>query len=386
MNIAHITTEVSWRGGEVQLLYLSLGLARKGYTNFLITQPGSALANRVEALEEPSLKPHLKIVTLSMRGEWDVQAVFRMAQILRQEQVHILHMHTAHAVTLGSLAGKIAQIPVCILSRRVQFPLGSWLSRFKYQWGIDKIIAVSSEVRNQLLRDGIEEDKIIVIPSGVDLVRFNPHIPSGRLHRELKLPENTLLVGVIGYLSPEKGQSLLIQAVPEILKQVPEVKVILVGDGPLRPALQSQIDTLGLNQTVYLLGFRSDIPEILADLDILLSTSFSEGSPGTVKEAMALGKPVLALDAGGVRELITNGVEGILIPYRESAKGGFHKELVQELAAAVISLLKDKKKRQHMGQAAIKRIQAYGMDKMIERTEALYREILRKKSPALLEW
>ncbi|HWP48568.1 MAG TPA: glycosyltransferase [Candidatus Limnocylindrales bacterium] len=379
MNIAHITTEVSWRGGEVQLFYLSLGLARKGYTNFLITPPGSALAGRVEALEEPSLKPHLKIITLSMRGEWDVQAVFRMAQILRQEQVHILHMHTAHAVTLGSLAGKIARIPVCILSRRVQFPLRSRLSRFKYQWGIDKIIAVSHEVRSQLLRSGIEEDKIIVIPSGVDLVRFNPRILSGRLHLELKLPEDALLVGVIGYLSPEKGQSLLIQAVPEILKQIPEVKVILVGDGPLRSALQSQINTLGLNQTVYLLGFRSDIPEILADLDILLSTSFSEGSPGTVKEAMALGKPVIALDTGGVRELITHGVEGILIPYREAAKGGFHKELVGELAAAVIALLKDRKKRQHMGQAAVKKIQAYGMDKMVERTEALYLEILRKK-------
>jgi glycosyltransferase involved in cell wall biosynthesis len=384
MNIAHVTTEASWRGGEVQLFYLALSLAQKGYINLLITQPESALAEKVKAVEDPSLKGFLKVVSLPMRGEWDFQAVWKIARVLRQEQIHILHMHTAHGVTLGSLAGKIARVPVRILSRRVQFPLRSRLSRFKYQWGIDRIIAVSHEVRNQLLKGGIKEDKIIVIPSGVDLVRFNPHIPSGRLHRELKLPENTLLLGLIGHLSSEKGQSLFIQAVPEILKQVSEIKVILVGEGPLRSALQGQISALGLNQVVFLLGFRSDIPEILADLDILLSTSFSEGSPGIVKEAMAMGKPVIALNVGGVRELITDGVEGLLIPYEESAGKSFRKELARALAAAVVSLLKDKKKRQSMGQAAIQKIQAYSMDKMVERTETLYREILEKKGYTFL--
>jgi len=382
---------MSWRGGEIQLFYLALGLARQHYPNFLIVQPEGALAKNLEKAHEPCLQDTLKILPVRMKGELDARAVWEIARILHRRQIHILHMHTAHAVTLGSLAGQIARVPLRIASRRVHFPLRSgFLSRCKYRWGIDKIIAVSGEVRNQLLRAGIAEDKIAVVPSGIDLSRFNPGVPANRLRRELKLFQDTPLVGVVGHLSPRKGHTLWIRAVPEILKEVPGAHFVLVGEGPQRQDLQEQVDALGLSKNVHLLGFRPDIPEILADLDVLLSTSFSEGSPASLKEAMALAKPVIALDGGGVRELITDGVDGILLPYpeslflrenrflrfgRESAGGA----LLPGLVTAVVSLLKDKEKRHRLGQAAIKKAQAYGMEAMIERTKAVYLELLRRK-------
>ncbi|MCI0526941.1 MAG: glycosyltransferase family 4 protein, partial [Nitrospira sp.] len=239
-------------------------------------------------------------------------------------------------------------------------------------------------VKTRLQKAGIAEDKIVVIPSGVDLSRFNPRVPSNRLRQELKLSSNILLVGIVGHLSPEKGHHLWIQAVPGILKEVPEAKFILVGEGSLRSALQDQISTLGLTSTVYVLGFRSDMPEILADLDILLSTSLSEGSPGSLKEAMAMGKPVIALDAGGVREIITDGVEGILLPYEAAEKKPSWEELVRGLRTAVAVLLKDGARRNRMGQAAIQKIQAYSMENMIEKTEAIYLEVLREKGITFL--
>jgi glycosyltransferase involved in cell wall biosynthesis len=389
MNIAHLSTASSWRGGEVQSFYLAQGLTRHGYKNYLIAQARGALAKISTGLSKGSDAPIFlfnrayqpEIISIRMRGELDIQAIWKIAQILRRKQAHILHMHTAHAITLGSLAGKIARVPGLIISRRIHFPLRSpFLSRFKYQWGIDKIIAVSQEVKNQLIRDGIAEDKIAVVHSGVDLSQFNPDVPFNQIRQELAFSQNIPLVGIIGHLVPEKGQALVIQAVPEILKEVPEARFLLVGDGPQRHVLQSQIDTLGLNKVVYLLGFRWDIPEILADLDILVAPSTStEGSPGSIKEAMAMGKPVIALNLGFFREIITDGIEGILLPYNEFGKNSAREEVVRELVKAVVSLLKDKEKRQELGQSAFKKIQMFSMDKMIEGTETIYLEVLRGK-------
>ena len=263
MTILHIDTEYSWRGGEQQLLYLIDGLKKKGHRNLVVCQPKSRLSERVGV-------ENYELYTIKMRGEWDFLAIARIRKIIKEKSVEIVHMHTAHAQTLGMFASMGLDECKRVVSRRVDFHLRSPFSRFIKYRKADSIIAISNGVRDVLVEDGIAPDKISVIHSGIDLRRFEK-VNGEYLFEELGLDRDKIVVGIVAALAAHKDHRNFILAAKRVRDELPGVVFLIVGDGELRDSIIALIERIGLNDSVRMLGFRDDIPELLSIIDIFVS-------------------------------------------------------------------------------------------------------------------
>ena len=290
MKILHIDTEKTWRGGEQQVLYLLKGLREKGHDSTVICQPGSALAERAKAEDICARE-------LSMMGGVDPFAVFSIAGIMKQG-FDIVHMHTSNAHTLGYAASFFSKAPKLVASRRVSFPIKGLIGKLKYS-GVDKVIAVSEEIRQGLIASGLEESKVVAVHSSIDLGRFD----------ERENEPDVATVGIFAHLAEHKGHNYFFEAAKCILESMPDVTFIVVGDGEERTALEEYVKKLGIEDRVEFRGFSEDVPRLLKECTITVLSSISgEGSPGVLKESMAAGVPVVTTDVGGSAEVVENGV------------------------------------------------------------------------------
>lgn len=214
---------------------------------------------------------------------------------------------------------------------------------------IDRLIAVSRSIVEKLEHEGRRSDRVTMIHNGVDLSRYDHQEACCTLPEEYGFPVGSPLVGVVGRLEPEKGQATLIEAWPLVLAQVPEARLLVVGEGSCRDALEDTADRLGLlgdpihgeegvgtrharpNAKIVFTGRREDVPAVTAALDVAALPSYREAQGLVILEAMALGRPVVASDVGGIPEMITDGVTGLLVPPHDPPA----------LAAAIVRLLRD---------------------------------------------
>ena len=306
----HVNTEPTWRGGEQQTLYLLEGLRRRGYPVLLCAQARSEMAKR-------ALEAGIETVSLRMRGEADPVAVLRLTRLLRQRRPAIVHCHTSHAHSLAVAAARLLgrRRPRTLLTRRVDFSIYRHsffgLNGLKYRM-VDRIVAISEAVRQVLLADGIAAERIDVVPSGVDPQRFDGATPHD-LRREYDLPLETRVIVNVAHFADHKGQRYLIEAAPTILGEFPAARIFLVGDGELREPLMDLAGSLGLESKVFFTGFRRDIPAILRGADLCVMPSHLEGLGTSVLDALCCGLPVIAARAGGIPEIVKDGVNGLLV-------------------------------------------------------------------------
>ena len=365
MHILHLDTERTWRGGEAQLLHLAEGLARRGHRCIVAGPPGSPLLSR-------AAEKGLKTEAVTMPSEWSLSAVLALTRVLKRERIQVIHMHSSHACTLGGWAARLAGTPVRIISRRVDFSVRSNpLRKFKYQWGVDRIVAISEGVRNVLVADGLDPGRIAVIRSGIDPRPFDPNDPGTEIRKEFGIPERSPVIGCVAHFADHKGHRYLIEAAVRVAAAVPDVRVLLVGEGELRPAIELRIKELKLEQYVLLTGFRKDIPKLLAAMDIVVLSSHLEGLGTSLLDAMAMARPVVATRVGGIPEMVVNGVNGILVPPRDPAA----------LADALIELIQRPDERKRMGQAGRARmLELFSAEAMVAATEAVYLKVLSQKA------
>ncbi|MBI3597186.1 MAG: glycosyltransferase [Nitrospirae bacterium] len=364
LRILHLDTERTWRGGEAQLLHLAEGLARRGHVCIVVGPPGSPLLSR-------AAEKGLKTEAVAMPSEWSLSAVRTLARLLKRERVQVIHMHTSHACTLGGWAARLAGVPVRIISRRVDFSVRSNpLRKLKYQWGVDRIVAISEGVRKVLIEDGLDPNRIAVIRSGIDPRPFDPGFPAGEARREFGIPDRSPVIGCVAHFAEHKGHRYLIEAAVRVAAAVPDVRFLLVGDGELRPAIELQIKELKLERHVLLTGFRQDIPRLLAAMDIVVLSSHLEGLGTSLLDAMAMARPVVATRVGGIPEMVEDGVNGLLVSPRDPPA----------LAGALIELINRPDERRRMGQAGRSRmLEKFSAEAMVAATESVYRKILELK-------
>lgn len=356
--ILHVNTAKNWRGGEQQVVYLVEELQSRGHSNFVVCQPKSVLEKKVSSLKIP-------VFPLLMRGEWDLIAAIKLARIIKKNNIQILHLHTAHAHTLGLFAAKFNPACKVIVSRRVDFHIRS---RFKYnRRGIDKIITVSERIRQVLIEDKIKSDKIVAVHSGVDLERFNKIKTNDYFYKEFDLDRNVPVVGIVAALAPHKDHHNFLYAAKMVKKNYPQAKFLIVGEGTLENELKVLTQRLGLEKEVVFTGFRKDSLEIISTFDVFVLSSCLEGMGSVLLEAMALAKPIVATRTGGIPEVVLNGVTGILVPPKNSG----------ELADGIIQLLKDNILAKEMGIKGKERVEDFSKEKMVEKTEKIYKEILK---------
>lgn len=334
MSLFQIDAGKEWRGGQRQALLLAQELNRREYDSFLCVQPKSPLLQKAVAAGLP-------VFPLKIRSEIDLLAVLKLSMGMKKRKGVLVHSHDAHAAAIGLMAASLARVPLRIVSRRVDFPLHkNFLSRLKYGNKVDRIIAISKGVKKSLIMSGVNSKKIDIIPSGID---FSPHkeaSSSDYLRKELSLSSKDYLVGIVAHLSDHKGHKYLIEAARLLREQAPSIKIIIVGEGPLRMELTRQVSSSHLENVVFFLGFREDIPRILNSLDLFVLSSFKEGMGSSLLDAMACRLPVVATKVGGIPEVVAHRETGLLVSPKNS----------RALARAVLSLYADKDFAAQLGQ------------------------------------
>mgnify|MGYP000132646352 CR=1 FL=1 len=227
-------------------------------------------------------------------------------------------------------------------------------------------IAISEAVKNRYVELGFKKEKISVIPDGIeiDAIRKNASIPRPAMYKT----NGAFIIGSVCRLSEEKGLNYLIDAIPIILKEIKNIKCVLVGDGPLMKQLKTQVNNLGLSETVIFAGHQDNPYPILSEFDIFVLPSLREGLPISIMEAMALGMPVVASKVGGVSELVSNMINGILVSSGD----------IEQIANSVISLYKDSNLRRQLAHSAyIKAKESFAFQKTIQHVELKYAELIK---------
>ena len=320
-----------------------------------------------------------------VRGVADAIVFGQLLRLMRALRPHVVHTHTAKAGTLGRLAARVARVPVVVHTYHGHvfhgyFPPGRTraflaIERTLGRW-TDSLLAVSETVRRELLALGVgSSGSFRVMPLGLDLDRYTAADDRrGELCTELGVSPDAPLVAIVARLVPIKAHELFLRAAARVRDRLPASQFLVVGDGERRLALETLTGELGLDANVRFLGWRRDLDRVYADAWIVALTSHNEGSPVSLIEAMAAGRPVVATRVGGVPDLVEEGVTGHLVPPGDA----------DALARTMTDLLLDAGRRRAFGLAGRARVvPAFGADRLVADMDALYAELLRARGVTL---
>jgi L-malate glycosyltransferase len=230
---------------------------------------------------------------------------------------------------------------------------------------MDGFIAASNAIKAILVQDGIPAGRIDVVHDGIDVDKIARR-PAADLHAEYWLPHGVPVIVNVGALVPHKGQKHLIDAMPLVLREVPDAHLIIFGEGELRVALEKQIKQLNLAKKVLLPGFREDVLSLVKTADLFVMSSITEGLGSAVLDAMAMGQAVVGTTAGGIPEAVVPYQTGLLVEPGDP----------KELAGAIIALMKDPELRKTYGEAGRKRVaDNFGVDHLVDGTLAVYKRV-----------
>jgi len=334
-----------------------------------------------EIVREAGMKVHeVRNLVQPIHPLKDVLALFEIIRILRREKIDIVHTHNSKAGFLGRLAGRLAGTPVIIHTvhgfafhqsefflRRTIFRL---LERLAAPWA-DHTIFISQPMIDWAGKEGILRGaSYSKIYSGIDLNAFHGYgkKEQGSLREELGLDKKSRVIGFVSKLWEGKGHDVALSAMAHVVKEIPDAKLLLVGEGPLRPKLEELSRNLRIESSVVFAGFRTKIAEITSLCELCILPSFFEGMGRVLLEAGACGKPVVASNVGGIPDVVVEGVTGLLVPPGDPAA----------LSDAVLRLMREPKLIIKMGEAARKRInEKYDAGTMVREITALYDAYLK---------
>ncbi|MFH1857520.1 MAG: glycosyltransferase family 4 protein [Candidatus Omnitrophota bacterium] len=329
-------------------------------------------------------KRGLRAIPLDMYREihpiQDLRAFLKLFRILRRERWDIVHTHSSKAGFLGRIAARVAGVPVVVHTPNAfafDRPPHSFLNPFYVflekmaGYFCDALIAVSDSEEQLAGQAGVvSAKKIICIPNGIDLEEMSCEVDPQAKKRMLGLPENKPMILTIGRFAPQKAPGLFIESAKQILAQRSDVSFVMVGDGPLLQRVKDRIQKEGLQNHLFLFGWRSDVKEILAACDIYVLSSLWEGLPYTVLEAMALAKPVVATAARGTRDAVRDGVTGFLVGLRDE----------KTMAGKLLKLLSEPDLARGMGQQGRLLVEKeFTIGPHVQKTDLLYQRLLSEK-------
>jgi glycosyltransferase involved in cell wall biosynthesis len=340
-------------------MHLVLGLRASGHRAALIAHPEGELLRRMREGHD--------LIPLAPHGDIDLAAAWRLSRVLKQLRPDIVHTHDPHAVAMAATAMSMATPkprPALVSTRRALFRVAdNSFSRWKYS-EVDCFIASCEAVRHRLISDGIPRAKTRVVYEGVDLGRIE-HLPAANIHSEFYLPTGAPIVVNVGALVPQKGQHHFVDAAALALREVPDARFVIVGDGELRAALEKHVKDKHLERHVFLAGFRPDALELTKGCDVFALSSVLEGLSIALLDAMACSKAAVATSVGGIPEVVVDGETGYLVPPHD----------VRAMADRLIFLLKRPEQRQTMGRAALQRARdAFTVERMVDGIATVYEE------------
>jgi len=347
-------------GGEISLLTLLEAMDRSCWSPIVVVPSEGEVASRCRALELPTHV--IPMPSLRRPGRAMLRSVSSIRRLARETCAVLLHANGSRAMFYAGLAGRLKGCPVIWhvrVANRDRF-LDSVLARLA-----SAVIANSKAVGWRFSR--ALGDKVRCIYNGVNLAQFVPRQAPARLRTSLGLPDGAAVVASVGRFVPYKGFGVLLEAAGMVRASRSDVHWLLVGDGELRGALERQCRALGLEAQVHFTGWREDVPDILAVCDVFILPSMAEHFGRVIIEAMAMGKAVVATDAGGVPEIVIPGETGLLVPPGDATA----------MAQAVTALLEDPSRCSRFGAAGRGRVETkFSLARHVAAIEALYAELL----------
>jgi glycosyltransferase involved in cell wall biosynthesis len=363
MKILQLISSGGFYGAESVLLNLSVELECIGHVCIVgvfenAKNPNTQVGDRAETAG-------LAVRRFPCRRRFDWQAVRAIQKIIERDEIDVVHAHGYKADFYALLAGRLAEVPVTAtchnwLGESLSMRAYGWLDRYLLRF-FDGVAAVSQSVAEQLRYSGALQ-RGRVIPNGV------PTRGGGieSLLADQIRTGHRIVVGSVGRLSAEKGTSVFIEAASRICPDFPQVRFVVVGDGPLRSSLEARVRELGMATQFFFAGERNDVDQIYRLFDIYVLPSFQEGMPMALLEAMAAGLPTVATKVGGVPDLVSDRSVGLLVEPGDA----------ETLAAGIRDLLNDQSQRERMGRVE----EHFSAATMARNYAELYEEALRRRS------
>lgn len=306
-----------------------------------------------------------------MKRAFSLSALFSLIKIIKRSRPDILHSHSSIDSWLISMAGKLLNVPI-IRSRHVMIPIRNHIfNRWLYAKAPSRILVSGRGIAKMVSEHvGVAADKIISIPAGVDFRRFDFKISGAKIREELGVGPHQPLIGKVAVIRSWKGYEYFVDSVPLVLQNFPDARFAIIGGGPGYETIRSKIKSQGLEKAIFMLGHREDIPEIMAALDIHCVASFAvEGTTQVIPQAFAMKTPVVSTRIDSILPILGNGEWGILVEPKNP----------QDMANGIMKLLNERELAQSMVEKAFTFCKnELSIDKMIDQTIAVYREVLNE--------
>jgi len=379
LKIAYILTPVDYGGSEkVNLTFLkNVDRERFDIRPILLVRPWEKDNFFQTKIQELHYSFHDIPVAVKKRSEGKdyfriIRCIYALYKILSAEKFHIVHSHGYFADIIGIIVSRILKIPhiaTChgFISNDIILKIYNKIDKLSLRF-CNRVIAVTDEIRKELIHNGIKESKVITIRNATDNISSTTDIFMVKTEKKrlLNVRENYFIIGYVGRLSKEKGIKYLINAGKILKERIKYFKILIIGSGPERENLETISLKLGLKENITFTGFLSDVEQWIQTLDVLVLPSLTEGTPLALLEAMSCAIPVVATNVGGVPEIIESGKNGILVEPRNA----------KELADAICMLQKDELLRLKLGKEAQVTVQnQYGVQNWIKRIEDEYLRI-----------
>ncbi len=359
----HTESSLGWGGQEMRILREMRNLDRETFLPLLACQPNSGIAGK--AKEQGAAVDFVKI-----RGNIDPLAIFQFIRLFRLRSVDIVHTHSNADSWNAALAARfLRHRPRVIRTRHLS---ASFNNRVIYSFMADRVVTTGEYTRTYMIREkGIDPERVVAIPSGIDLTRFDPVATQGNLRGELGIGADTPVFGSASVFRRKKGYDFLLAATPRILSVHPSAKLLLVGEGPQEKNLRRRIEELRIEGAVILPGFREDMPRVLNTMDIFVFPTLEEAFPNAIMEAMAMKRPVVASRVGGVPDIVHDGETGYLVePGDPSA-----------IAEKVSTLLQNQSLREKIGEEGRRFVEKNcSHNIMVHRLEGVYRDLMGNRA------
>lgn len=360
--VLHTEASVGLGGQEIRILTETRWLLDHGWNALIACQPQSRLHAEAKAADLP-------VAAVRMRGTLDAGALLALRRLVRGAGVDVVHTHSSVDSWLASLAARSLGVPV-VRSRHVSIPI---LRRRALVYRLaDRVITTGDAIKAIVeSHAGVPAARVVSVPAGVDTTRFHPGLSGKAVREELGLGAETPLVGLVANVRGSKGHEFFIGAARIVVTALPAARFLIVGDGIGFDDVRRRVREAGLEREIIMTGFRRDIPDVMAALDVLvLPSTRSEATSQVIPQALAVGTAVVASAVGGIPEIVRDGETGRLVPPGDAGA----------IAAAVLDLLRDPARARALAEAGRALIhRRYTVDAMMTATTGIYRELLARR-------
>jgi glycosyltransferase involved in cell wall biosynthesis len=366
MNILYISNHLNVGGITSYLLSLATGMQKRGHNVYIASSAGDGLARFIE---EGIIYVPIPIRTKQEASPKIILSMFKLSALIKKNKIDIVHSNTRTTQVLGCLLSRFCKVP------HISTCHGFFKKRFFRKvfpcWG-QKVIAISEPVKEHLSGDfKVDAKNIVVIHNGIDVDKFKSQ--NVKCKTEIKkafgLGDGSV-IGIVARLSDVKGHIYLIQAMRDVLDKIPNAQLLIVGEGKMKEELVKLVKSLDIGKSVFFIPEVNDTKDVLSVMDLFVMPSLKEGLGLALMEAMASGLCVIATAVGGIKSLIQDGYNGLLVRPKDA----------QQLSEAISALLRDGQKREYLGRNAQNFIrQNFPLEKMVRETEEVYLECLGVK-------